>query len=131
MKPKRKNCRYLFGVLLLGVLVWGGLLVKKHLDFQHEMVQIVHSKEVEKLIIHDLKLKDPNAFTEKGRIHSYAIDDKTIEHNPMGGIMFRIIINGDKEITENFGLRKDSENAPIEQVGVSRSVEFQYLVEKK
>ena len=131
MKPKRKNCRYLFGVLLLGVLVWGGLLVKKHLDFQQEMVQIVHSKEVEKLIIHDLKLKDPNAFTEKGRIHSYAIDDKTIEHNPMGGIMFRIIINGDKEITENFGLRKDSENAPIEQVGVSRSVEFQYLVEKK
>ena len=131
MKPKRKNCRYLFGVLLLGVLVWGGLLVKKHLDFQQEMVQIVHSKEVEKLIIHDLKLKDPNAFTEKGRIHSYAIDDKTIEHNPRGGIMFRIIINGDKEITENFGLRKDSENAPIEQVGVSRSVEFQYLVEKK
>ena len=131
MKSKRKIGRYLFGVLLLGVLVWGGLLVKKHLDFQHEMVQIVHSKEVEKLIIHDLKLKDPNAFTEKGRIHSYAIDDKTIEHNPMGGIMFRIIINGDKEITENFGLRKDSENAPIEQVGVSRSVEFQYLVEKK
>lgn len=131
MKPKRKNCRYLFGVLLLGVLVWGGLLVKKHLDFQQEMVQIVHSKEVEKLIIHDLKLKDPNAFTEKGRIHSYAIDDKTIEHNPMGGIMFRIIINGDKEITENFGLRKDSENAPIEQVGVSKSVEFQDLVEKK
>ena len=131
MKQKRKIGRYIFGVLLLGVLVWGGLLVKKHLDFQHEMVQIVHSKEVEKLIIHDLKLKDPNAFTEKGRIHSYAIDDKTIEHNPMGGIMFRIIINGDKEITENFGLRKDSENAPIEQVGVSRSVEFQYLVEKK
>ena len=131
MKPKRKIGRYLFRVLLLGVLVWGGLLVKKHLDFQQEMVQIVHSKEVEKLIIHDLKLKDPNAFTEKGRIHSYAIDDKTIEHNPMGGIMFRIIINGDKEITENFGLRKDSENAPIEQVGVSRSVEFQYLVEKK
>ena len=45
--------------------------------------------------------------------------------------MFRIIINGDKEITENFGLRKDSENAPIEQVGVSKSVEFQDLVEKK
>ena len=130
MKPKRKIGRYLFRVLLLGVLVWGGLLVKKHLDFQHEMVQIVHSKEVEKLIIHDLKLKDPNAFTEKGRIHSYAIDDKTIEHNPMGGIMFRIIINGDKEITENFGLRKYSEDGPIEQVGVSRSVELRKLLEE-
>ena len=48
-----------------------------------------------------------------------------------GGIMFEVIINGDKKITENFGLRKDSENAPIEQVGVSKSVEFQDLVEKK
>ena len=131
MKPKRRTGRYLFGVLLLGVLLWGGLLVKNHLDFQHEMVQIVHSKEVEKLIEEELKASDPNALTPKGKIRSYEINDKTIEHNPMGGIMFRIIINGDKEITENFGLRKDSEDGPIEQVGVSRSVGFQNLLEKK
>ena len=131
MKQKRKIGRYIFGVLLLGVLIWGGMLVKNHLDFQNEMVQIVHSKEVEKLIEEELKVTDPNALTPKGKIQSYEIDDETIEHNPMGGIMFRIIINGDKEITENFGLRKDSENAPIEQVGVSKSVEFQDLVEKK
>ena len=131
MKPKRKIGRYIFGVLLLGVLVWGGLLVKNHLDFQHEMVQIVHSKEVEKLIEEELKELDPNALTPKGKIQSYEIDDETIEHNPMGWIMFRIIINGDKEITENFGLRKDSKDAPIEQVGVRKSIEFQDLVEKK
>ena len=131
MKPKRKIGRYLFGALLLGVLVWGGLLVKNHLDFQNEMVEIVHSKEVEKLIEEELKATDPDALTPKGKIRSYAIDNKTIEHNPMGGIMFRIIINGDKEITENFGLRKYSEDGPIEQVGVSKSVEFQDLVEKK
>ena len=131
MKPKRKNCRYLFEVLLLGILILVGLLVKNHLDFQHEMVQIVHSKEVEKLIEEKLKELDPNALTPKGKIQSYEIDDETIEHNPMGEIMFRIIINGDKEITENFGLRKDSKDAPIEQVGVSKSIEFQDLVEKK
>ena len=131
MKQKRKIGRYLFGVLLLGVLLWGGLLVKNHLDFQHEMVQIVHSKEVEKLIEEELKATDPDALTPKGKIQSYEINDETIEHNPMGGIMFRIIINGDKEITENFGLRKDSKDAPIEQVGVSKSIEFQDLVEKK
>ena len=131
MKPKIKNCCYIFGVLLLGILIWVGLLVKNHLEFQHEMVQIVHSKEVEKIIEAELKELDPNALTPKGKIQSYEINDETIEHNPMGGIMFRIIINGDKEITENFGLRKDSENAPIEQVGVSKSVEFQDLVEKK
>ena len=130
MKQKRKIGRYIFGVLLLGVLIWGGMLVKNHLDFQNEMVQIVHSKEVEKLIEEELKVTDPNALTPKGKIQSYEIDDETIEHNPMGGIMFRIIINGDKEITENFGLRKYSEDGPVEQVGVSRSVELQKLLEE-
>lgn len=130
MKQKRKIGRYIFGVLLLGVLIWGGMLVKNHLDFQNEMVQIVHSKEVEKLIEEELKVTDPNALTPKGKIQSYEIDDETIEHNPMGGIMLRIIINGDKEITENFGLRKYSEDGPIEQVGVSRSVELQKLLEE-
>lgn len=130
MKPKRKIGRYLFGVLLLGVLLWGGLLVKNHLDFQHEMVRIVHSKEVKKLIEEELKATDPNALTPKGKIQSYESDDETIEHNSMGGIMFRIIINGDKEITENFGLRKYSEDGPIEQVGVSRSVELRKLLEE-
>ena len=131
MKPKRKIGRYIFRMLLLVILIWGGLLVKNHLDFQQEMVRIVHSKEVKELIVHDLKQEDPDAFTEKGKIQSYEIDDETIEHNPMGGIMFRIIINGDKEITENFGLRKYSEDGPIEQVGVSNSVGFQNLLEKK
>ena len=110
--------------------MWGGMLVKNHLDFQNEMVRIVHSKEVEKLIEEELKASDPNALTPKGKIQSYEINDKSIEHNPMGGIMFRIIINGDKEITENFGLRKYSEDGPIEQVGVSRSVELQKLLEE-
>ncbi len=131
MKQKRKIGRYIFRVFLLGVLIWGGLLVKNNFDFQNEMVQIVHSKEVKKVIEEELKELDPNAFTPKGKIQSYEINDKTIEHNPMGGIMFRIIINGDKEITENFGLRKYSEDGPIEQVGVSTSVGFQNLVEKK
>ena len=56
MKPKIKNCRYIFGVLLLGILIWVGLLVKNHLEFQHEMVQIVHSKEVEKVRSNRMKL---------------------------------------------------------------------------
>ena len=131
MNKKENRRRLIFSVIVVGLLIWVGSKVKDHLEFQQEMVRIVHSKEVEKIVIENLKQKDPFAFTEKGKIQSFKIDDETIEHNPMGGIMFRIIINGDKEITENFGLRKDSENAPIEQVGVSKSVEFQDLVEKK
>ena len=128
MKPKRKIGRYIFGVLLLGVLVWGGLLVKNHLDFQHEMVQIVQNKEVEKLIEEELKATDPDALTPKGKIKSYEIDDKTIEHNPMGGIMFEVTINGNKEITGSMGLRKSSEDGPIRSVGMSESTELQNLI---
>lgn len=131
MNKKENRRRLVFSVIVVGLLIWVGSKVKDHLKFQQEMVRIVHSNEVKELIVYDLKQKDPEAFTDQGKIQSYEIDDETIEHNPMGGIMFRIIINGDKEITENFGLRKDSENAPIEQVVVSRSIEFQYLVEKK
>ena len=128
MKPKRKIGRYIFGVLLLGVLLWGGLLVKNHLDFQHEMVQIVHSKEVEKLIEEELKATDPDALTPKGKIQSYEINDETIEHNPMGGIMFEVTINGNKEITGSMGLRKSSEDGPIRSVGMSEYTELQNLI---
>ena len=128
MKQKRKIGRYIFGVLLLGVLMWGGMLVKNHLDFQNEMVRIVHSKEVEKLIEEELKASDPNALTPKGKIQSYEIDDKTIEHNPMGGIMFEVTINGNKEITGSMGLRKSSEDGPIRSVGMSESTELQNLI---
>lgn len=131
MNKKENRRRLIFSVIVVGLLIWVGSKVKDHLEFQQEMVQIVHSKEVEKIIEEELKELDPNALTPKGKIQSYEIDDETIEHNPMGGIMFRIIINGDKEITENFGLRKDSKDAPIEQVGVCKSIEFQDLVEKK
>ena len=44
--------------------------------------------------------------------------------------MFRIIINGDKEITGSMGLRKRSENGPIESVGMDSSVGLQELMEE-
>ena len=128
MKQKRKLGRYIFGVLLLGILIWGGLLVKNHLDFQNEMVQIVHSKEVEKLIEEELRALDPNALTPKGKIRTYEINDKTIEHNPMGGIMFEVTINGNKEITGSMGLRKRSEDGPIRSVGMSESKALRNLI---
>ena len=131
MNKKENRRRLIFSVIVVGLLIWVGSKVKDHLEFQQEMVRIVHSKEVKELIVHDLKQEDPDAFTETGKIQSYEIDDETIEHNPMGGIMFRIIINGDKEITGSMGLRKRSEDGPIRSVGMSTSVGFQNLLEKK
>ncbi|MDB8626348.1 DUF1310 family protein [Streptococcus parasanguinis] len=130
MNKKENRRRLIFSVIVVGLLIWVGSKVKDHLEFQQEMVRIVHSKEVKELIVHDLKQKDPDAFTEKGKIQSYEIDDKTIEHNPMGGIMFEVIINGDKKITGSMGLWKRSEDGPIESVGMDRSVGLQELMEE-
>ena len=128
MNKNKNRRRLVFSVIVVGLLIWIGSKVKDHLEFQQEMVRIVHSKEVKELIVHDLKQKDPDAFTEKGKIQSYEIDDKTIEHNPMGGIMFEVTINGNKEITGSMGLRKSSEDGPIRSVGMSESTELQNLI---
>ena len=130
MNKKENRRRLIFSVIVVGLLIWVGSKVKDHLEFQQEMVRIVHSKEVKELIVHDLKQEDPEAFTEKGRIHSYAIDDKTIEHNPMGGIMFDVVINGDKEIIGSMGLWKTSEDGPIESVGMDASKGLQKLMKE-
>ena len=129
MNKKRKGCRLIFSLMVLGLVVWIGLKVKGHLDFQQEMIRIVHSQEVKKLIVDDLKQEDPAAFTETGKIQPYEIADETIEHNPMGGIMFEVI-NGNKEITGSMGLRKYSEDGPIESVGMNASEGLQELMEE-
>lgn len=79
---------------------------------------------------HDLKQEDPDAFTETGKINRIKLMMKRSEYNPMGGIMFEVIINGDKEITGSMGLRKRSEDGPIRSVGMSTSVGFQELMEE-
>ena len=130
MNKKENRRRLIFSVIVVGLLIWVGSKVKDHLDFQQKMIRIVHSKEVKELIVHDLKQEDPDAFTETGKIQSYEIDDETIEHNPMGGIMFEVIINGNKKITGSMGLWKSSEDGPIESVGMDTSVGLQELMEE-
>ena len=76
----------------------GLYLAHKNQEFQNEMFRIVHSEEVKELIEEDLKRKDPNALTDKGKIRSYKIDDSSIKHNPMGGINTTIIVNDNPDL---------------------------------
>ena len=129
MKQKHKiilSVVSLFVALCLG----GGLyLAHKNQEFQKEMFRIVHSEEVKELIEEDLKRKDPNALTEKGKIRSYKIDDSSIKHNPMGGIMFNIIINDSISMVGKTGLQMDGENGKIRTVGMSESAGLRALLE--
>ena len=128
MSKRRKMFMGFIGLSVL-ILLGGGLyLAHKNQEFQNEMTRIVHSEEVRKLIEEDLRRKDPNALTENGKIRSYKIDDKSIRHNPMGGIMFDIVINDDPDIVGSTGLRKYGESEEIRTVGMDRSKGLQKLL---
>ena len=129
MKKKHKiilSVVSLFMAVCIGV---GLYLTHKNQEFQNEMFRIVHSEEVRKLIEEDLKRKDPNALTDKGKIRSYKIDDSSIKHNPMGGIMFHIIINDSISMVGKTGLQMDGENGKIRTVGMTESAGLRALLE--
>ena len=129
MKKKHKiilSVISLFVAVCIGV---GLYLAHKNQEFQNEMFRIVHSEEVRELIEEDLKRKDPNALTDKGKIRSYKIDDSSIKHNPMGGIMFHIIINDSIIMVGKTGLRMDGENGKIRTDGMTESAGLRALLE--
>ena len=128
MKKKHKiilSVISLFVAVCIGV---GLYLAHKNQEFQNEMTRIVHSEEVKKLIVEELKAIDPNALTEKGKIRSYKIDDSSIKHNPMGGIMFDIIINDSISMVGKMGIQKDGGSEQLSSVGMSESAGLQALV---
>ncbi|WP_247908992.1 DUF1310 family protein [Streptococcus sanguinis] len=130
MKKKHKIILSVISLFVAACIGVGLYLAHKNQEFQNEMFRIVHSEEVRELIEEDLKRKDPNALTDKGKIRSYKIDDSSIKHNPMGGIMFHIIINDDPNIVGSTGLRKYGENEDIRTVGMDRSKGLQKLLEE-
>ena len=130
MKKKHKIILIIVSLFVAVCLGGGMYMAHKNQEFQNEMTRIVHSKEVKNLIEKKLKKLDPHALTDKGKIRSYKIDDKSIRHNPMGGIMFDIVINDDPDIVGSTGLRKYGENEDVRTVGMDRSKGLQKLLEE-
>ena len=128
MSKRRNRIMGLIGLSVLILLGVGLYLAHKNQEFQNEMFRIVHSEEVRELIEEDLKRKDPNALTDKGKIRSYKIDDKSIRHNPMGGIMFDIVINDSISMVGKMGIQKDGGSEQLSSVGMDESVGLQALV---
>ena len=129
MKQKHKIILSVISLFVAACIGVGLYLAHKNQEFQNEMFRIVHSEEVRELIEEDLKRKDPNALTDKGKIRSYKIDDSSIKHNPMGGIMFHIIINDSISMVGKTGLRMDGENGKIRTEGMTESAGLRALLE--
>ena len=130
MKQKHKIILSVVSLFLVLCLGGGIYLTHKNQEFHNEMTRIVHSEEVRKMILEALKEEDPNALTDKGKIRSYKIDDASIRHNPMGGIMFHVIINDDSDAIFKFGIRKYGEDGRMSLVGGSLTEKLQQLLEE-
>ncbi|PDK05034.1 hypothetical protein AF283_12835 [Listeria monocytogenes] len=98
-------------VVAITVITIFGLGVKFYMDeekLNKEMMNVVYSDEAKQVFEKRLTNLDPNAFTEKGIIHSYKIEEGSIEHNPMGGIEVKLIINNDPELYVSYTMSKNN-----------------------
>ncbi|HEL2651384.1 TPA: DUF1310 family protein [Streptococcus suis] len=120
--------KILFGVIAAIALGIGGFKLMQKIEHD-QMVEIVKSEEVRGIIEKTLVNEDPQALTQNGLIKSYKIDYSTIRKNPMGGIMFNVIINDDAKLYGRFGLQKEFEE--FRGTGMDLSSELATLLERK
>ena len=81
--------------ILFGIGIIAGCMNKPS---KQRMNEELKKPEVIAVIEESIKNLDNAAFTEKGVIHSYAIDYDRTEYNPMGGINTTIIVNDNPDL---------------------------------
>lgn len=81
--------------ILLGIGIVAGCT---NTPSKEKMNEELKKPEVIAVIEESIKNVDNAAFTEKGVIHSYAIDYDRTEYNPMGGINTTIIVNDNPDL---------------------------------
>ena len=105
--------------LLLGIGIVAGCTNTPSKDRMNEELK---KPEVVEVIEKNLKNLDNNAFTENGKIKSYEIDYNQTYYNPMGGIGFYIIINGDDDLSIKTTLMNSNDKYRLATVALSRDL---------
>ena len=108
-----------FIAILLGIGIVAGCV---NTPSKEKMNEELKKPEVIAVIEENLKNLDNNAFTENGKIKSYEIDYNQTYYNPMGGIGFYIIINGDDDLSIKTTLMYDNDKYRLATVALSRDL---------
>ena len=111
-------------------MVLGGCSMVNSRSEKEEMIQIAESKKMKSVIEEGLKKIDPQALTPEGKIKSYEINKKSLTQNPMGGLMFDLIINGDEEVTLGYVITED-ENGKFHRDGTVWSPKLTELMDEE
>ena len=117
----------LAGLLVVVGLVIGGMKIMQQVQY-NEMVNTVKSEEVKNIIEHNLKLRHASALESGDVIQSYQIDMDSINHSPMGGIIFKVYINNDKQLYVHFLINKDLNSGKLVHEGGGTSEKFSELM---
>ena len=118
-------------IILLSLLTIIGLTFAGYKIVEHRTIEkIVQSDEVKTIIESNLKQRHKGALEEGNIIQSYEIDKDSISLNPMGGIMFRVFINNNKEMYVHFLIDKDPRytDGRLVNEGGGQSQEFKKLI---
>ena len=105
--------------ILLGIGIIAGCT---NTPSKEKMNEELKKPEVAAVIEKNLKNLDNNAFTEIGKIKSYEIDYNQTYYNPMGGIGFYIIINGDDDLSIKTTLMNSNDKYRLATVALSRDL---------
>jgi hypothetical protein len=105
--------------ILLGIGIIAGCT---NTPSKEKMNEELKKPEVAAVIEKNLKNLDNNAFTENGKIKSYEIDYNQTYYNPMGGIGFYIIINGDDDLSIKTTLMNSNDKYRLATVALSRDL---------
>ena len=123
----RKIIMGIVAVLILIGLVIGGIKIMQQVQ-HNEMVNTVKSEEVKNIIEGNLKLRHTSALESGDVIQSYQIDMDSIKHSPMGGIIFKVYINNDKQLSVHFLINKDLNSGKLVHEGGGTSEKFSELM---
>ena len=127
MNITRKIIKGIVAVLILIGLGLGGIKIMQQVQY-NEMVSTVKSEEVKNIIEHNLKLRHEGALENGDVIQSYQIDVDSIEHSPMGGIIFKVYINNDEQLYVHFLINKDLNSGQLVNEGGGTSQKFRELI---
>ncbi|MBF1720853.1 MAG: DUF1310 family protein [Streptococcus sp.] len=127
MNTIRKIIKGFVAVFILIGLVIGGIKIMQQVQY-NEMVNTVKSEEVQNIIEDNLKLRHEDALKSGDVIQSYQIDMDSIKHSPMGGIIFKVYINNDKQLYVHFLINKDLNSGKLVHQGGGTSEKFSELI---
>ena len=114
-------------LIVIGMIL--GPIVYHVVAVQVEIHNLVYGQELKDQLDSYFTERDQHAFTSEGTIQSYAINPKTVERTPMGGVRFSASVNGDESVQVTFIVTRIMPSRKVSLGIIVESQEFKKLLE--